>query len=57
MKVKGNTLAVIGIACLLIFPSGITTQQQAIEVDPIRKITQNAFKKGEFLRFDVSYGV
>jgi hypothetical protein len=57
MKVKANTLAVIGIACLLIFPSGITTQQQAIEVDPIRKIKQNAFKKGEFLRFDVSYGV
>ena len=57
MKVKGNTLAVIGIACLLIFPSGITTLQQAIEVDPIRKIKQNAFKKGEFLRVDVSYGV
>ena len=57
MKVKANTLAVIGIACLLTFPSGVKIQQQAEEVDPIRKVKQNAFKKGEFLRFDVSYGV
>ena len=26
------------------------------EIDPIRKLKQTAFKKGEFLRFDVSYG-
>ena len=34
MKVKANTLAVIGIACLLTFPSGVKIQQQT------KKLTQ-----------------
>ena len=57
MKVKANTLAVIVITCLLTFPPNIKMEQETIKVDPIRKIKHNAFKKGEFLRFDVSYGV
>ena len=57
MNVKANILAVIGIACLLTLSSGIKMEHQVIKVDRIRKIKQNAFKKGEFLRFDVTYGV
>ena len=57
MNVKANTISIVAAGCLLTFTTGNNSVSVETEVDPIRKIEQTAFKKGEFLRFDVSYGV
>ncbi len=57
MNVRAHTISIISGVCLLTFTTGNKNKQNEAQADPIRKIEQTAFKKGEFLRFDVSYGV
>ena len=57
MNVRAHTISIIAGVCLLTFTTGNKNKQNEAQADPIRKIEQTAFKKGEFLRFDVSYGV
>ena len=50
-------LAVIGILVFgVVMAFRPHRNMEAKKADPLRKIKQNAFKKGEFLRYDVSYG-
>ena len=57
MNVKANALSFIGVGFLLTLPFKNNDVSLKANLDPIRTVKQNAFKKGEFLRFDVSYGV
>ena len=57
MNVKANALSFIGVGFLLTLPFKNNDISLKANLDPIRTVKQNAFKKGEFLRFDVSYGV
>ena len=57
MNVKANALSFIGVGFLLALPFKNNDVSLNANLDPIRTVKQNAFKKGEFLRFDVSYGV
>lgn len=56
MNVRAHTISIISSVCLLTFTTGNINKQNDAQTDPIRTIEQTAFKKGEFLRFDVSYG-
>jgi hypothetical protein len=55
MNIKSQSLFLLFIGGLLAFsPSHKDTILK--DVQPLRKLKQEAFKKGEFLRFEVSYG-
>ena len=50
-------LAVIGILVFgVVMAFKPYRNKEMKKADPLRKLKQNAFKKGEFLRYDVSYG-
>ena len=55
MNFKTNTLIITLAGGLLAFMSG-PKRVRIPEIEPIRKLNQTAFKKGEFLRYDVTYG-
>jgi len=55
MNLKSSTLIIILAGGLLAFVPG-PKRVRIPEIEPIRKLNQTAFKKGEFLRYDVSYG-
>ena len=55
MNLKSSTLIITLAAGLLAFMPG-PKRVRIPEIEPIRKLNQTAFKKGEFLRYDVSYG-
>ena len=55
MNIKSQSLFLLFIGGLLAFSP---SHKDAVlkDVQPLRKLKQEAFKKGEFLRFEVSYG-
>ena len=55
MNLKSSTLIITLAGGLLAFVPG-PKRVRIPEIEPIRKLNQTAFKKGEFLRYDVSYG-
>lgn len=55
MNLKSSTLIVTLVGGLLAFMPA-PKRVRLTEIEPIRKLNQTAFKKGEFLRYDVSYG-
>ena len=55
MNIKSQSLFLLFIGGLLAF-SPNHKNLALNDVQPLRKLKQQAFKKGEFLRFDVSYG-
>ena len=55
MNLKSSTLIITLASGLLAFMPG-PKRVRIPEIEPIRKLNQSAFKKGEFLRYDVSYG-
>lgn len=55
MNIKSQSLFLLFIGGLLAF-SPNHKNLSFNDVQPLRKLKQQAFKKGEFLRFDVSYG-
>ena len=55
MNLKSSTLIITLAGGLLAFMPG-PKRVRIPEIEPIRKLNQTAFKKGEFLRYDVSYG-
>ena len=55
MNFKTNTLIITLAGGLLAFMPE-PKRVRIPEIEPIRKLNQTAFKKGEFLRYDVSYG-
>ncbi len=55
MNLKSSTLIVTFVGGLLAFMPA-PQRVRLPEIEPIRKLNQTAFKKGEFLRYDVSYG-
>ena len=58
-KLKGMRLNRYGIVIILLgglFAFTLNEKKIRSEADPIRKLKQTAFTKGEFLRYDVSYG-
>ena len=55
MNLKLSTLIITLAGGLLAFMPGLK-RVRIPEIEPIRKLNQTAFKKGEFLRYDVTYG-
>ena len=55
MNIKSQSLFLLFIGGILAF-SPNHKNLAFNDVQPLRKLKQQAFKKGEFLRFDVSYG-
>jgi len=55
MDLKLSTLIITLAGGLLAFMPG-PKRERIPEIEPIRKLNQTAFKKGEFLRYDVTYG-
>ena len=55
MNLKSSTLIITLAGGLLAFVPG-PKRVRIPEIEPIRKLNQTAFKKGEFLRYDVTYG-
>ena len=55
MNLKANILIFTIVSGLLAFMPG-SKRVEIPEIEPIRKLNQTAFKKGEFLGYDVSYG-
>ena len=54
MDLKLSTLIITLAGGLLAFMPG-PKRERIPEIEPIRKLNQTAFKKGEFLRYDVTY--
>ena len=55
MNLKSSTLIITLAGGLVAFMPG-PKRVRIPEIEPIRKLNQTAFKKGEFLRYDISYG-
>ena len=55
MNLKSSALIITLAGGLVAFMPG-PKRVRIPEIEPIRKLNQTAFKKGEFLRYDVSYG-
>jgi hypothetical protein len=54
MNLRSSVVSIIVAGGLLAFTAN--NENIKVETDPLRKLKQSAFKKGEFLRYDVSYG-
>ena len=54
MNLMSNVVSIVVAGGLLAFAPN--KEKIKAEADPLRNLKQTAFKKGEFLRYDVSYG-